>query len=345
MPISTRSIQCFGRASYSLCGVLLVASSAVLALGYSEHGPITSDPTISGRPEPKVTDGARANLSAKIRVQSTLVLIPVTVVDPQYHFVAGLKRDDFRLFEDQVEQNIVQCSIEDAPVSVGLIVDRSGSMGGKMDQARLAAAEFLKTANRRDEFFIVFFSDQLELASDFSTATEEIQHQLFSALADGRTALLDAVYYASQRIRRGSATRKALVLISDGDENSSRYTEFEVRNLLQESDAQLFAIGLYRRVPADTEHREALIGRTLMTRLAEVTGGFQYPVQNLNELPQVAATISALMRNQYILSYRPTNQQADGKYRRVTVKLAQPAGRAPCRPYWRAGYYAPDLLH
>src|ERR1017187_5132647 len=134
LPISTRSIQCFGRAGYSLCGVLLVASSAVLALGYSEHGPITSDPTISGRPEPKVTDGARANLSAKIRVQSTLVLIPVTVVDPQYHFVAGLKRDDFRLFEDQVEQNIVQCSIEDAPVSVGLIVDRSGSMRGKMDQ-------------------------------------------------------------------------------------------------------------------------------------------------------------------------------------------------------------------
>jgi Ca-activated chloride channel family protein len=100
----------------------------------------------------------------------------------------------------------------------------------------------------------------LELASDFSTATEEIQHQLFSALADGSTALLDAVYYASQQVRRGNAVRKALVLISDGDENSSRYTEYEVRNLLQESDAQLFAIGIYKRVPGDTEHREALIG-------------------------------------------------------------------------------------
>lgn len=224
-----------------------------------------------------MTDGARANLSAKIRVDSTLVLMPVTVVDPQYHFVAGLKREDFRLFEDQVEHKLVQCSIEDAPVSVGLIVDRSGSMGGNMDQARLVATEFLKTANRRDEFFIVFFSDQLELASDFSTATEEIQHQLFSAVADWSTSSLDVVYYASQRIRRRNAVRKTLVLISDGDENNSRYTEFEVRNLLQESDAQLFAIGLYKRVPADTEHRELLIGRTLITRLAEVTGGVPIP--------------------------------------------------------------------
>jgi VWFA-related protein len=209
-----------------------------------------------------------------------LVLIPVTVVDPQYHFAAGLKREDFRLFEDQVEQNIVQCSVEDAPVSVGLIVDRSGSMEGKLDQARLAATEFLKTANRKGELFIVFFDDQLELASDFSTATEGIQHQLFSAQAGGSTALLDAVYFASQRIRHRNAARKALVLISDGGENSSRYTESEVKNLLRETDAQLFAIGIYKR---------------------------QYPVQNLNELPQVASTISALMRNQYVLADRPTN--------------------------------------
>jgi Ca-activated chloride channel homolog len=175
---------------------------------------------------------ARANPGAKIRVQSTLVLIPVTVVDPQYHFVAGLKRKDFRLFEDQVEQNIVQCSIEDAPVSVELIVDRSGSMEGKLDQARLAVTEILKTADRKDEFFIVFFNHQLELASNFSTATEGIQRQLFSAGGEG-TAVLDAVYFASQRIRRGNAPRRALVLISDGGENNSRYTEFEVRDLLR----------------------------------------------------------------------------------------------------------------
>lgn len=287
---------------------------------------------------------ARANPGASIRAQSTLVLIPVTVVDPQYHFVAGLKREDFRLFEDQVEQNIVQCSIEDAPVSVGLIVDRSRSMEGKLDRARLAVTEILKIADRKDEFFTVFFNHQLELASSFGAATEEIQRQLFSAGGDG-TALLDAVYFASQRIRRGSAPRKALVLISDGEENSSRYTEVEVRDLLRETDAQLFAIGIYKRVPTDTEHREALIGRTLMTRLAELTGGFQYPVQNPNELPQIAAAIGTLMRNQYVLAYRPTNEQGDGKYRRVTVKLAQPAGRPPLRAHWRTGYYAPDLLY
>ena len=231
---------------------------------------MASDTTTAGRSGPRIPYEARTNQGAKIRVQSTLVLIPVTVVDPQYHFVAGLKREDFRLFEDQVEQNIVQCSIEDAPVSVGLIVDRSGSMEGKLDQARLAATEILKTANRKDEFFIVFFSHQVELASDFGTATEEIQRQLFSVGGDG-TALLDAVYFASQRIRRRNAPRKALVLISDGGENRSRYTESEVRDLLQETDAQLFTIGIYKRVPIDTEHREALIGRTLMTRLAEVT--------------------------------------------------------------------------
>lgn len=218
-------------------------------------------------------------------------------------------------------------------------------MQGKLERSQRAVKEFLEAANPQDEFFLLQFSEQSDLTVDFTHSTEEILNSLASARAKGNTALLDAIYLALQRIRFGKNSRKALLIISDGGENNSRYTEHEVKDLAQETDAQMFAVGIYRRVPFEPERREAFNGRTLMTRIVEITGGFQYPVQNVNELPGIVASISNIVRSQYVLAYRSTNQARDGKYRRVRVQVVQPIGRPPVRAYWRSGYYAPNSIH
>jgi VWFA-related protein len=302
-------------------------------------------PANAQRQRPKASDTTHRGVKPNIRVESTLVLIPVTVVDRMYRFVTGLEKENFQLFEDQVEQTILRVSVEDAPVSVGIIVDCSGSMQGKLEQSRRAVMEFLNPANSNDEFFLLLFSDHSELAVDFTNSREDLLNGLSNARAEGSTALLDALYLALHRIRFGTTPRKALLLISDGGENNSRYTEREVKSFAEESDAQVFAIGIYKRVPSNPEDREAFSGRTLMTRLAEISGGFQYPVQDVDELRQIAPEIGRIMRNQYVLAYSPTNHARDGKYRRVTVKVAQPIGRPVFRAYWRNGYYAPDSIH
>jgi VWFA-related protein len=333
-----------------MVGFRIVALLACIAAVGSDFHRVTpreprQPPATVQRQPPKSSDTTRGGIKPNIRVESTLVLIPVTVVDPMYRFVVGLKKEDFHLFEDQLEQTILHVSVEDAPVSIGVIVDCSGSMQGKLEQSHRAVMEFLNAANSNDEFFLLLFSDHSELAVDFTNSREELTNGLSKARAEGSTALLDALYLALHRIRFGSAPRKALLLISDGGENSSRYTEREVKGFAEESDAQVFAIGIYKRVPSNPEDREAFSGRTLMTRLAEITGGFQYPVQDVNELPQMATNIGRMLRSQYVLAYTPTNHARDGKYRRVTVKVAQPIGRPALRAYWRTGYYAPNSIH
>lgn len=333
-------------AASTLFIVVLLIGFAIVGSGVRLFAPTGLEQTPSS-PQCPDRKPARTRSGGKpdIQVQSTLVLIPVTVVDPLYRFVTGLKVENFRLFEDQIEQAILQLSVEDVPVSIGIVFDCSGSMRGKLQQSRRGVTEFLKTANPKDEFFLLLFRDRSELTVDFTNSMSELQNHLFSLQADGNTALLDALYLALHRIRFGNAPRKALLLISDGGENSSRYTEREVKELAQESDVQVFAIGIYKRVPSDPEGREAFSGRTLMARIAEFTGGFQYPVQNIDELPAIAATMGDILRHQYVLAYSPANKQLDGKYRRVSIRIELPVGRTPVRAYWRTGYYAPDSLH
>ncbi len=348
--ISTGVIQGPIPASRAIAGFRIVTLLACIAVAASGFHLITPRqpgqlPAIRQNRPPKSSDTTRGAIKPNIRVESTLVLIPVTVVDPMYRFVVGLTREDFRLFEDQTEQTILHVSVEDAPVSIGVIVDCSGSMQGKLEPSLRAVTQFLKTANSNDEFFLLLFSDHSELAVEFTNSRQELVSGLSKVRAEGSTALLDALYLALHRISFGSAARKALLLISDGGENSSRYTEREVKGFAEESDAQVFAVGIYKRVPSNPEDREAFAGRTLMTRLAETTGGFQYPVQDVNELPQIAASIGRLLRSQYVLAYSPTNHARDGKYRRVSVKVARPIGRPACRASWRNGYYAPNSIH
>mgnify|MGYP005843041433 CR=1 FL=1 len=291
--------------------------------------------------EPRVTPPPDSGRTPRIRVDSTLVLINVTVLDPLNRLVTGLEREHFRLFEDHVEQEIENCSMSDAPASVGLVFDVSGSMKEKLGRARQAAAAFLQTANPRDEFFLVIFSDRAKLAAPCGGSPEEILNRLAFTSAKGRTALLDAVYLALDQMRSARHPRKALLVLSDGADNSSRYSAGEVRKLVRESDVQIYSIGIFESFAVRGRTPEEIAGPGLLAGLAQETGGRDFEVRNISELPDIAAKIGNELRNQYELAYRPSNGKRDGRYRRVQVKLTQPRGLPDLRLHWRTGYYAP----
>ncbi|HYI95137.1 MAG TPA: VWA domain-containing protein [Bryobacteraceae bacterium] len=330
---------------YAVSGFLLVTSIASFP---NEE----KDKTVVPPPEPRVNIEPRvrpskepedpaAKRETSIRVETQLVLINVTVTDPMNRFVTGLEKEHFKLTEEKVEQIITQFSSEDAPLSIGLVFDASGSMGNKLSKSRQAAAQLFKTANPEDEFFLVQFNNRPELTVGFTTNTEEIQNRLTFTQAKGRTALLDGVYVAMNHMKKARNPRKAIIILSDGGDNSSRYTESEVKNLVREADVQVYAIGIFEPIAGRHRTAEEMGGPGLLTELAESTGGRHFPVENLNELPDVAAKIGIELRNQYVLGYTPTNTTKDGKYRRVQVKLKQPRGLPPLKAFFRTGYYAP----
>lgn len=301
-----------------------------------------SDPDARVEIKTRVKNPANSNTPrGDIRIDSTLVLINVTVTDPLNRFVTGLEKEHFKLFEDKSAQEIVQFSSEDAPLSVGLVFDTSGSMGSKLQKSRMAAAEFFKTSNPEDEFFLAEFNDRPKLVVPFTHSSEEIQNSLTFTESKGRTALLDAVYLAMNTMRKAHNPRKAILVISDGGDNSSRYTESEIKNAVREADVQVYAIGIFESMANRGRTAEEMNGPSLLSQLAEQTGGRAFQIENVNELPDVAAKIGIELRNQYLLGYSPSNKERDGKYRHVQVKLVQPRGLPPLKAYYRLGYYAP----
>ncbi len=339
------------RLSKTAIALLCATLGTATAFGHFQNGP--DDTSQAAKPaippsEPVNIESRKPASAAKvdsrpvdIRVEKQLVLINVTVTDPLNRFVTGLEKQHFRLFEDKVEQNITQFSSEDAPISIGLVFDTSGSMGAKLQKSRQAAAEFFKTANPSDEFFLVQFNDRPTLAVPFTTDTDKLQSTLTFTQSKGRTALLDSVYLAMHEMKKAHNPRKALLIISDGGDNSSRYTETEIKNAVREADVQIFAIGIFESLGNRGRTPEEAAGPGLLNELAEQTGGREYAVENVAELPDIAAKIGIELRNEYILGYTPKNRERDGKYRRVQVKLNQPRGLPPLRAFFRLGYYAP----
>jgi len=274
-----------------------------------------------------------------LKVSTDLVLVPVTITDPMNRLVTGLEKENFRLFEGSSGQEIKTFSSEDAPVSLGVIFDSSGSMSSKMDRAKDAVVEFFKTANPQDEFFMITFSDEPEVVSDFTTSVDEIQGKLVFAVPRRRTALLDAIYMGVTKMRQAKFPKKALLIISDGGDNHSRYTEGEIKALVKEADVMVYAIGIYDRYFPTEEER---LGPALLGEVAELSGGRAFTVENPNDLADVATKIGIELRNQYVLGYRPQNGLRDGKWRKIKVKLLPPKGLPPLRVYARTGYYAPE---
>ena len=300
-----------------------------------------------------LTKDAPLKDSTAFRADSTLVLVPVSVTDPSNRYVLGLAKEDLRLFEDGVEQKVTHFSNEDAPLSIGLLVDTSGSMGAKLDTSRRAVAEFLKTLNTADEAFLAVFSDRAELAVPLTHDAATIENAMQSATSGGLTALLDSVHIGLQEMKRAKNPRKALLIISDGGDNNSRYTSTQISDLVREADVQIYAMGVFeptlsfglsgalRAATGAKVGAEELDGPRLLSEIADQTGGRALAASNLRELPGIAERIGIELRNQYVLAYSPQNPSHDGKYRKIEVKLQQPKALPALKARWRLGYYAP----
>ena len=277
-----------------------------------------------------------------LRVDTTLVQIPVAVTDSLNRFVLGLEKQDFHLFEDGVEQTVAHFSGEDVPLSIGLAFDESGSMDFKMRAAQAAATQLLKTMNAGDEAFLVEFSDSARVSVGFTSATAGVQTALQNVKAGGLTALLDAVDLALREMKKAKNARKAIVIVSDGGDNNSHYTPAQIESLVREADVQIYAMGVFDPLSSLALALEEVSGPKLLSEIATQTGGRAFAAALSSDLPSIASRIAVELRNQYVLGYYPKNQAKDGKYRKVEVKLEQPHGVSPLKAHWRLGYYAPN---
>ena len=275
---------------------------------------------------------------ASIIADARVVLVPVTVTDKKGRTVTGLKPENFRLLEDGAPRDIISFGSEDTPISLGVVFDVSGSMRGKISQARSAVKAVLETVELEDEAFVMTFADQPNVQADFTRAFDSVANRLLLVNPGGSTALIDAVYLGLNRMRFARNPRKALLLISDGADNNSRYSESELFSRAIEADVQVYTIGI-NEDPRSLEERR---GMFFLEKLSEITGGLHFMVRDRSELRNVAEKIAVAMRTQYVLVYKPGDGGPAGKWRKIRVKLDIPAGQGSLRVSARGGYYSPE---
>jgi Ca-activated chloride channel family protein len=279
--------------------------------------------------KPRTTSyAASSETTPRIHLDVKLVLVPVSVTDRMDRPYHGLTKDNFLLKDEGNAQEITSFSSEDAPVSVGVVFDASSSMHDKIKESRDAVDRFLDTALPEDEFFLLRFNDRPEQLSSFTNDTGEIRSALRRVYATGWTALLDALYMGVQEMHKAANSRKALLVLSDGGDNNSRYSEMEIKDVVREADVRIFAVSV-------------LDGSRLLKNLSNESGGRAFRVRKLKELDDVIAKISQSMRSEYVLGYSPGNLKSDGKYHKVKVELKLPPGSPRLHVSWKRGYYAP----
>jgi Ca-activated chloride channel family protein len=306
--------------------------------GATTAAPAAGAPAGAEAPADTGTGALRVHPGSFIRMNVDMVLVPITITDPMNRLVTGLEQEDFQVFENNSQQKIATFATEDAPVSIGIVFDLSGSMTSKLIRARESILQFIKTANPQDEFFVIGFNERPELIEDFTSSVEDIQARLATVRSGRRTALLDAIYYGLVKMKEARHERRALLVVSDGGDNRSRYTEGELRAQVRESAVEMYAIGIFDSYAANPEERT---GPQLLNDLSEETGGRLFRVDDIAEMGDIAEKISTELRNQYVLGYRPKDLTRDGKWRKVKVKVNPPAGLPPLTVHARTGYYAP----
>jgi VWFA-related protein len=266
---------------------------------------------------------------ANLRVDTNLVLVPVTVCDPLNRPVTGLEKENFRVLENNVAQTITHFAMDDEPVAVGLAFDISGSMGEKLGMSRRAAREFFRLANPEDEFLLILFDDRPHLIVPLTQDTGEIQSQITFTQSKGSTALVDAVVLGLHELKKSKLTRKALLIISDGGENNSRYTLKEMRNMVLEGDALIYAILV------EDQERD---GPWYLRQMTEDSGGRVVPYGQ--DAIDPITKISVELRNRYLLGFSPSSETRDGRYHNLKVMVVPPRGLPKLQASWRKGYYA-----
>ena len=300
------------------------AAPLTLALVFGAIGTAQTRVSVEPRAHPAVA----AIRPATFRLDARMVQIPVTVTDLHDHPLMDLHQSDFRLLEDGAEQEIAAFSMADAPVSTGVVFDTSGSMKGRIDDSRAALEQLLQSAGAQDEFFLVRFSDRPEMVMPLTHDPAELSRRLGQVVPHGWTALYDALFYSTQEMRRATNARKALLVLSDGEDNNSRYTESEALAMIREADVRVYAIGLFRQTRC-------------LEKMAAETGGRMIWVHKLSELPDAIHKLTLEMRNVYLLSYFSKNPPAGGKYRQVKVEVQPRTASQALRVTWRRGYYEP----
>jgi Ca-activated chloride channel homolog len=279
--------------------------------------------------------------NATIRVHSDLVLIPVTVTDGSGKVVSGLEKEHFTLFEDDAQQEITHFAAEDAPASIGIVFDASDSMQPKIRKAREAVHALLDNANPGDEFFLVRFSTDARVVVPMTSQIQEVRDQVATLRVTGATALIDGVRLAMAEMKHAHYSRKAIIIISDGEDNCSRWTVGDLKSAVREQDILIYAIGLIDSSDYIAPWPQQQLGSALLRDIAGQTGGRLFEVSRLKQLPDIAAKISGWLRNQYVLGYVPNHSEKDGTYRKIQLKIARPRGYPRLHAVWRQGYYAP----
>jgi Ca-activated chloride channel family protein len=252
--------------------------------------------------------------------------------------VIGLQKGNFNIYDQGNPEVIRNFSTEDTPISLGIIFDASSSMHEKIDRSREAVIQLLRRSNPQDEFFLIGFNDSPRLLVDFTNSIEEVQEAIAKTHADGRTALLDALYLGLEQLKKARYERKALMIVSDGGDNHSRYTTREVWSVLTEADVQVYAMGLFDEAPRTKAERR---GPDLLASTTSVTGGETIPIRNLKKIGDAVEKLSTEMRNQYLIAYHPDNLVHDGKWHKIAVRVIPPQNSPPQRVFAKAGYYAP----
>lgn len=275
----------------------------------------------------------------EVKVQVDLVTLTLTVTDYYGRYVSGLSKEAFTIFDENQEQEISYFSDADAPVSIGILFDISGSMSGeKVAKARTALERFINTSHPNDEYFLIAFNSRAQLLLDRTRDGEAVLQKLTLVEPKNNTALYDACYLGVERVTRGAHQKKALLIISDGQDNASRYNFKEVRRLMKESDVTIYSVGIMDG--RDAGSMEGMQGQAFLDELSNVTGGKSFYPQTNVEMDEIFERIALELRHQYAIGYNPKNFQPDGKWHKVKVKVKPPRGLPRLTVRSREGYYA-----
>ena len=292
---------------------------------------------------PSAQSSSASDDSFRIKSQTNLVVLHVSVLNDRSVFVPGLMEDNFKVLEDKVEQKLSVFKQEDVPVSFGLVVDNSGSMRTKRPQVNAAAITFVKTSNAQDEGFVVNFNDDyyLDTEHDFTSDLAEMRSALERIDARGSTALYDAVIGSLDHLKKGTRDKKVLLVVTDGEDNASRHSLENAVEQAQRADAVIYAVGVFSDDDIKHDHRAMKKARTALSELSNATGGLAFFPETADDTEAICTQIAHDIRNQYTLAYYPTNAARDGSFRTVAVQVIPPHGAGKLSVRTRTGYYAP----
>ena len=340
--LRTSSLRTSSSAARVLCALLLsVVAAATIAWArpqVADDGSQQPPPPPGAQQPPAGTTDSKGGYAIQSNV--ALVVLHASVFNDRGIFVTGLTGDDFKVYEDKVEQKLSTFKQEDVPVSVGLVIDNSGSMRDKRPQVNAAALTFVETSNPEDEAFVVNFNDDyyLDTEHDFTSDIEEMKEALERIDARGSTALYDAVIGSLDHLKKGHKDKKILLVITDGDDNFSHHKLPDAIAEAQHSDAIIYAIGLYSK--DDMKESEMRHAHRALEQLADATGGAAFFPEDVGDTEAICTQIAHDIRNQYTLAYYPTNAAQDGTFRSVSVQVLPPRGSGKLTVRTRSGYFA-----